>query len=155
MTALSKNHTDKERIVFQEVANMGLKQRTKGTILKNIIAGDSCNVLFSTNENFPNKYILAILNSKAINYYFKYFNQTNHVPIGEVRKFPIPSATPIQQQQIIALVDKILAAKKDCRIKHENDSELADTSTLEMQIDALVYKLYGLTDEEIKIIEQT
>ena len=155
LTALSKNHTDKERIVFQEVANMGLKQRTKGTILKNIIAGDSCNVLFSTNENFPNKYILAILNSKAINYYFKYFNQTNHVPIGEVRKFPIPSATPAQQQEIIVLVDKILAAKKDCRVKHENDSELADTSTLEMQIDALVYKLYGLTDEEIKIIEQT
>ena len=155
LTALSKNHTDKERIVFQEVANMGLKQRTKGTILKNIIAGDSCNVLFSTNENFPNKYILAILNSKAINYYFKYFNQTNHVPIGEVRKFPIPSTTPIQQQQIITLVDKILAAKKDCRVKHSNDIELADTSTLEMQIDALVYKLYGLTDEEIKIIEQT
>ena len=154
LTALSKNHTDKERIVFQEVANMGLKQRTKGTILKNIIAGDSCNVLFSTNENFPNKYILAILNSKAINYYFKYFNQTNHVPIGEVRKFPIPSATPIQQQQIIALVDKILAAKKDCRIKHENDSELADTSTLEMQIDELVYDLYGLTGDEIKIIEE-
>ena len=154
LTALSKNHTDKERIVFQEVANMGLKQRTKGTILKNIIAGDSCNVLFSTNENFPNKYILAILNSKAINYYFKYFNQTNHVPIGEVRKFPIPSATPIQQQQIITLVDKILAAKKDCRIKHENDSELADTSTLEMQIDELVYDLYGLTGDEIKIIEE-
>ena len=154
LTALSKNHTDKERIVFQEVANMGLKQRTKGTILKNIIAGDSCNVLFSTNENFPNKYILAILNSKAINYYFKYFNQTNHVPIGEVRKFPIPSATPAQQQEIIVLVDKILAAKKDCRVKHENDSELADTSTLEMQIDELVYDLYGLTGDEIKIIEE-
>ena len=155
LTALSKNHTDKERIVFQEVANMGLKQRTKGTILKNIIAGDSCNVLFSTNENFPNKYILAILNSKAINYYFKYFNQTNHVPIGEVRKFPIPSTTPAQQQEIIVLVDKMLALKKDCRVEHGSDSELADTSTLEMQIDALVYKLYGLTDEEIKIIEQT
>ena len=70
-------------------------------------------------------------------------------------RVPIPSTTPIQQQQIIALVDKILAAKKDCRVKHENDSELADTSILEMQIDALVYKLYGLTDEEIKIIEQT
>ena len=147
LTALSKNHTDKERIVFQEVSNMGLEQRTKGTVLKNVIAGHSCNVLFSKNENFPNKYILAVLNSKAINYYFKYFNQTNHVPIGEVRKFPIPTATPTQQQEIIALVDKILAAKKQ-------DSS-ADTSALESEIDEFVYNLYGLTDEEIKIIEQT
>ena len=146
LTALSKNHTDKERIVFQEVSNMGLEQRTKGTVLKNVIAGHSCNVLFSKNENFPNKYILAVLNSKAINYYFKYFNQTNHVPIGEVRKFPIPTATPTQQQEIIALVDKILAAKKQ-------DSS-ADTSALESEIDEFVYNLYGLTDEEIKIIEK-
>lgn len=146
LTALSKNHTGKERIVFQEVANMGLEQRTKGIILKNVIAGDSCNVLFSKNENFPNKYILAVLNSKAINYYFKYFNQTNHVPIGEVRKFPIPTATSAQQQQIIVLVEKILAAKKQ-------DSS-ADTGAFESEIDKLVYDLYGLTDEEVKIIEK-
>lgn len=73
----------------------------------------------------------------------------------ELVDLPVPNANGLQQQQIITLVDKMLALKKDCRVEHGSDSELADTSTLEMQIDELVYKLYGLTDEEIKIIEQT
>lgn len=46
----------------------------------------------------------------------------------------------------ITLVDQILAAKK----KDPN----ADTSVLEKQIDEMVYKLYDLTDEEIKIVKQ-
>ena len=74
--ALTKNHTSLERIVFQEVANMGLQQRTKGTILKNVICGHSCNIMFSIdNSKFDNRFILAIFNSKAVNYFFKFFNQ--------------------------------------------------------------------------------
>ena len=145
LNALSKNHTNNERIIFQEVANMGLQYRVKGTILKNVICGDSCNIIYSKNYTIENRFILGILNSKPVNYYFKYFNQTNHVPIGEIRKIPFPTATLEQQKPIIALVDKILAAKKD--------NPQADTSELERKIDELVYKLYGLTDEEIAIVE--
>ena len=58
---------------------------------------------------------------------------------------PIPYVTKEQQQPIIALVDQILAAKKA--------DPNADTSALELQIDLLVYKLYGLTDDEIAIVE--
>ena len=46
---------------------------------------------------------------------------------------------------IAALVDRILAAKKA--------DPAADTKELEAEIDALVYKLYGLTDDEIAIVE--
>ena len=143
--ALSKDHTHKERIVFQEVANMGLAQRTKGTILKDVICGDSCNLIFSKIAEIDNRFILAVLNSKAINYFFKFFNQTNHVPIGELKKISFPSATPAQQKPIIALVDKILAAKKA--------NPQADTSKEESEIDRLVYQLYGLSEDEIKIVE--
>jgi len=55
------------------------------------------------------------------------------------------SATKEQQQPIITLVDKILAAKKA--------NPQADTSDLEHQIDQLVYKLYNLTPDEIAVIE--
>lgn len=58
---------------------------------------------------------------------------------------PIPIVSETQQTPIIALVDRILTAKK----RDPN----ADTSALEKEIDALVYKLYGLTDEEIAIVE--
>ena len=47
---------------------------------------------------------------------------------------------------MVKLVDQILAAKK-------KDLD-ADTSALEAKIDALVYKLYGLTEEEIAVVEQ-
>ncbi len=59
------------------------------------------------------------------------------------------SITPANEQtvnQIEALVDKILKAKK-------RDKE-ADTSQWDQEIDRLVYKLYGLTEEEVKIIEE-
>lgn len=61
--------------------------------------------------------------------------------------------------QIIALVDKILATKNPCGKKEipyqvGNDKGKADTTALEQQIDSLVYKLYGLTQEEIAVIEK-
>ena len=63
----------------------------------------------------------------------------------QLRVMPIPEAERDQQKPIITLVDKILAAKaKDAQ---------ADTSELESQIDALVYDLYGLTEEEIAVVE--
>ena len=106
------------------------------------------------------KYVLGTLNSKITNVWFEYYYNTTKVSGGyfdlngnQIGSIPIPTATPAQQQEVITLVDKILAAKKDCHVKHSNDSELVDTSKLEKQLDALVYKLYGLTDDEIKIIE--
>lgn len=62
-----------------------------------------------------------------------------------VERLRIAPATPDQQKPIIALVDQILAAKKA-------DAK-ADTSAQEIQIDRLVYGLYGLTEEEIAVVE--
>jgi len=53
--------------------------------------------------------------------------------------------SPQKQKSIEILVDQILAAKKK--------DPKADTSTLEKQIDEMVYALYGLTPEEIAIVE--
>lgn len=58
---------------------------------------------------------------------------------------PIPEATAEQQKPIIDLVDKILSAK-------QADSS-ADTSKEEVEIDRLVYALYALTGDDVKIIE--
>jgi hypothetical protein len=65
--------------------------------------------------------------------------------IPYVSQFPIPNATAAQESVIAALVDKILAAKKA-------DAN-AETKHWEAEIDALVYQLYGLTNEEIAIVE--
>lgn len=91
-------------------------------------------------------YLLGILNSRYGSVLLTSIRGGDyHIVPEHIRNIPIPSATPAQQKPIIALVDKILAAKKD--------NPQADTSKEEAEIDRLVYALYGLTAEEIQAIE--
>ncbi|MFP6246508.1 Eco57I restriction-modification methylase domain-containing protein [Helicobacter pylori] len=99
--------------------------------------------------------ILGVLNSKLMTYFYKKKFFPTHMQGGafgfdtiSVETLPIPQITKSNKptaDKIIALVDKILQAK-------EKDPK-ANTQKLEKEIDALVYQLYNLTDEEIKIIE--
>ncbi|MCQ2682236.1 class I SAM-dependent DNA methyltransferase [Helicobacter pylori] len=99
-------------------------------------------------------YILGLLNTTL--YRWLTIQMTNLITIGKyaygskdkIERLPIPKITEKNQEladKIIVLVDKILQAK-------EKDPK-ANTQRLEKEIDALVYQLYNLTDEEIKIIE--
>ena len=67
------------------------------------------------------------------------------IRLGDLKKLPIQLADIEMQEKIETLVDQIL-------IKKTKDNS-ADTSDLESQIDQLVYQLYGLAEEEIKIVE--
>ena len=67
------------------------------------------------------------------------------IRIIQVKELPIPFVEKTKQKPIITLVDKILS------VKIKNPS--TDTSDLERQIDTLVYGLYGLTEEEVKVVE--
>ena len=105
---------------------------------------DSVNILYLPNPSFA-KFALALLNSKLLDWLFRKTSTNNHCNMYELVDLPVPSATPAQQNPIIALVDKILAAKKA--------NPQADTSAEEHKIDLLVYHLYGLTFDEAKIID--
>jgi len=87
-------------------------------------------------------------------YFFKhrikpYYRKSEKGKRPQFEKIPLP---PISQSndsivnQIEALVDKILAAKKQ--------NPQADTGEWEKEIDRMVYRLYDLTEEEVKIIEE-
>ncbi len=67
---------------------------------------------------------------------------------NEIRSVPIPEVDQKQSAELISLVDQILSEKK----KRGN---AADTSTLEREVDQQVYALYGLTTEEIAIVESS
>lgn len=102
------------------------------------------------------KYFLGVLNSQVLRYFICV---TGTVLRGGylrfkteyLRPFPIPCSvsknppTESQKKEIVKLVDQILAAK-------QRNAE-ADTTTLEHEIDEHVYQLYGLTADEVKIIE--
>ena len=93
------------------------------------------------------KYFLALLNSKFMDWCFRITSSNNHVQIYELKCLPIREIPQTEQQPFTDLVDKILAAKaQDLN---------ADTSELEAKIDQLIYQLYDLTAEEIKIVEES
>jgi len=71
-------------------------------------------------------------------------------PLSEI---PIKKISKPEQQIFIALVDRILSLTQS-EDYLENPQKQAKVKEYERQIDQMVYKLYGLTDEEIKIVEQ-
>ncbi|GAA9920849.1 class I SAM-dependent DNA methyltransferase [Helicobacter pylori] len=109
----------------------------------NIITGDKIEI----------KYITALLNSKCIYFAMRKFYMGGGIE-GELKtnnleKIPIPKITPQNQK----LAHKITDGAKAILEAKEKDPK-TNTQELEKEIDALVYQLYHLTDEEIKTIEE-
>ena len=96
------------------------------------------------------KYLCAVLNGTLIRWYLRQIAPTSGTGTLRWKKvyietIPIPQISAAEQRPFIRLVDRILAAKR-------SDSK-ADTADLEAEVDQLVYRLYGLTDEEIAIVK--
>lgn len=103
-------------------------------------------------------YLLGILNSRFIGWYFRAKFQISagdtfpQIMISDIQQFPIREVSETLQAPIIQRVQKILAAKSPPAPLSEEGSE-TDVPQLEAEIDRLVYDLYGLTEEEIAVVE--
>ena len=149
LDAFSKDikYFSKERILLRET----------GSFLTAIYLGEetiySNRSLYSiliTDKALNTKYVLALLNSKLFQWYYStmFKGDTELFPkirIAQAKLLPILKVDKAKQRPIIELIDKLLCEKKQ---------STSDTSTLEREIDELVYQLYNLTPEEIAIIEQ-
>ena len=134
----------KEKIILQNTRNEALKTRMVATL-------DDCSVYGTQGINFiiPKhsedslRYLLGILNSKLINYLFttKFLNLA--IKAEYVKQIRIPTASEELQTQIENLVNQVLVRKQ----------KGLDTSTLESEIDLLVYHLYDLTYDEVLIVD--
>ena len=96
------------------------------------------------------EYFTGLLNSKLINFFYQEISQEKGRVLAQVkpqriRSLPISIGTPQQRDQIAKTVNRILAAKLV--------NPTMATSALELEIDQLIYKLYGLTEDEIAIVE--
>ena len=103
-------------------------------------------------EDLHLNYILAVLNSNLMKFLFSKIGVMTAGGAYTLKKatiddFPLKEIEVIQQQPFIEKVDQILALKQD--------NPEADTTTLEKEIDAMVYALYGLSEEEINIVENS
>ncbi len=135
--------TTSPKILIQDIAT-----EICATIDENkYLCNDTINLIYKLNKEYSFQYILGLLNSKAVRFWHKkVFPEGLHIKIYQLKEIPIPSIKEEEQQPFIMLVNQIIA------IKRKNISE--DTTALESEIDRLVYQLYGLTEEEIAIIEK-
>lgn len=111
--------------------------------------------LNDVSEKFDLKYLLAIINSKfAYNFLngIRRHRLKNYFYPDDFRNLPIADSSSSTQKPFIEIVDKILAITKSGDYL-ENPEKQVKVKEYEKQIDQMVYKLYGLTEDEIKIVE--
>ena len=118
---------------------------TEETLLNDL---NSMNII---NITIKPQLVLAVLNSRLMTYWFihKFGKMQRGIfpqfKINELAIFPMPRSFAPHEKSLLTSVDKILAVKQA--------NPAADTSALEREIDQQVYALYGLTPEEIAIVE--
>lgn len=103
------------------------------------------------NRSFSLKYLLGLLNSQLFQYimYKLTFEKTKgaftKAKIFHYYELPVKVCNQTEQQKIIAVVDEILTIKKS--------NPLSNVESLEKHLNDMVYRLYGLTDDEIMEVE--
>ncbi|GAA8340522.1 class I SAM-dependent DNA methyltransferase [Helicobacter pylori] len=143
---------EKEKIVYGEIVQEPRFYLDNGECELGYFYAEATSFIL-TGEHL--RYLLGMLHSKLITFAFKTFYAGGG--LGEsgyrykkafIERLPIPQITPQNQE----LVRKTTDCAEQILQTKEKDPK-ANTLDLEKEIDALVYQLYHLTDEEIKIIE--
>ena len=150
---IDRIHSCKRKDIF-ECPEKLLFRRVSSTL----IATYDCNQYFALNTlvvitakttNINLKYILALINSKLFNYIYKNKFKSSKTVFSEIQarsvgELPIRISN-MYENQIIDLVDAALR-------KREKDY-LEDIDTVLQEIDSIVYQIYGLSEQEIALIE--
>ncbi|MCX7048341.1 MAG: hypothetical protein NTX50_23005 [Candidatus Sumerlaeota bacterium] len=139
-----------------------------GSIIKDLVNDNNSMIITQPKSGYNIKYLMGILNSRLISMWFissfgklqrRVFPQFK---IKELRIFPIcrvdftTPADKTRHDRMVSLVDQMLSAKRHLSsAKTDADKDFYENKCagLDRQIDALVYELYGLTEDEIKIVE--
>lgn len=136
----------KEKILVQNTRNEALKTRICAVLDdKSVYGSQGVNFIIPNDVHASLRYLLGILDSTLINYLFatRFLNLAIKAEYLKQLRILIPSAVILKQLE--SLVSKVLELKK---VNIE-----ADTTSLEYQIDFLVYHLYGLTYDEVLIVD--
>ncbi|MDD4652323.1 MAG: N-6 DNA methylase [Methanothrix sp.] len=111
---------------------------------------------------FSYLYLLGILNSQFIGWYFRKKFQISaedtfpQIMIRDILQLFVPTTDVARHDRMVSLVERMLALHKqlpETATPHEKTALQRQIEATDGQIDALVYELYGLTEEEIGIVE--
>jgi CO/xanthine dehydrogenase Mo-binding subunit len=116
---------------------------------------------------FDANFLAAVLGSRLIAYFIRsYFDECTaafpQIKVSQLRELPLPNldlknaADKSRHDRLVEWVEQMLAAKAklpSAKTEGERDRLENKCATLDQQIDALVYELYALTPNEIKLVE--
>jgi hypothetical protein len=111
----------------------------------------------------PLKFILGVINSRLEQFYFESYvidqslgGGLIHATPGTHDKLIIPKPQANQIEQMVKFVEKMLSLTPKLHATTSESEKAAlqnSVKVTEKEIDSLVYELYGLTEEEIRIVE--
>jgi type I restriction-modification system DNA methylase subunit len=113
------------------------------------------------NDIFALKYLCGVLNSRLMKFYYETSFPTLHVQRDELASLPIIINFSILSEKaahdkMVSLVERMLELHHRlpaARTPQEKEMLRGDVEATDAQIDRLVYELYGLTEDEIKVVE--
>lgn len=136
-TPRSKHHCEK-RIVMQGITGVNEKYRLKMTISdEGMFCANSVNYLICGEMTY---YFLGLLNSHLLNWFFAKLSTNSNVNGYEVDNIPIKIANDALMREVESVVQSLL--------EEPNNQQMLQ------ELDAVVYKIYSLTEDEQKIVEQ-
>lgn len=135
-------HHNKYRIAMQGITGANDKVRIVATLIsKGVFLANSCNYIITKDldSNYNIEFLLGLFNSKFTNWIFRISSTNSNVNCYEVNNLNLPSLNKL-------IFEKIKTLSIECSDKN-------GSSELESEIDFLVYKLYRLTYNEVKLID--
>lgn len=138
------------RIVVQQVSNMSQKRRIKGGILPaGLYAGNSCVSVKAVGSENPLEFILGLLHSDLLNWYFKKLSSTNHVTGRELKSLPFVKPSAEQKKKILVIVKELIDLRAHLQASGANNSKAQlRFDQLFKELNGVVYDMYSITAEE-------
>lgn len=153
------------RILLQAIRNLKLPVRLVATMVpqNTYTMGTIHNVVLRDNHgDLTIHYLLGLLNSRLFNVFYSTNFPEHRIKGAYLESLPVrvidfsKSAEKAKHDRMVSLVEQMLKLHKDkagARLGQEKAMLQQQIEATDAQIDRLVYDLYGLTEEEIKIVE--
>jgi hypothetical protein len=159
----NSKYFEQPKLLFVRLRNKSLSRKLVASYDDTALYNrDNFNNIIVKDNNYSIKYVLGLFNSNLLNYWYKaYFDNVNINP-AQVRMLPlcpIDTSAPSDKSRhdkMVQLVDRMLELHKKlggAKVADEKNMLERQIEAVDGQIDGLVYELYGLSDDEIGIVE--
>jgi len=155
---------EQPKILIQGIRNLTLQRRIVAALDEtNAYAGVNLSILnLLPDSKYGLHFILGVLNSSLINYLFKHKFVDHRIKNIYIDSIPVriinfsDPAEKAQHDKMVSLVERMLALRKSLASTvnpQEADRLTREVESVDKSIDGLVYELYGLSQDEVKIVE--